>query len=242
MKILVISDIHSNLNALESVLTSAGQVDWTWCLGDLVGYGPDPNDCVELIRSLPNLVCLMGNHDAAVIGKKSIERFNDEAGGAVLVTKKMISPSNLIYLHDLPETVTIGQITLAHGSPRNPIWEYVIDPTIAEINFDLMKTPYAFVGHSHIPILFTRGENGKEIQRMIMKPGEPYQLSTRTILNPGSVGQPRDYDPRASYGIFDDVLLTWEIHRVEYDIKSVQDRIIKAGLPQRQALRLAEGW
>jgi predicted phosphodiesterase len=242
MRILVISDIHANFIALEAVMASVIYVDAVWCLGDLVGYGPDPNECIERIRALPNLTCLMGNHDAAVSVDKNIDKFNDEAEEAIYYSKRVISPSNLKYLKSLPERTETKMVTMTHGSPRNPVWEYLIDPFTAMMNFAYFETQLAIVGHTHLPVMFTVAENGEDVRRKFIKADEEVKLNGRAILNPGSVGQPRDHDPRASYGIFDPEEMTWKIHRVSYDIESVQKRIIAAGLPERQSLRLAEGW
>ncbi len=242
MKILVISDIHSNLTALEAVLQSAGEVDAVWCLGDLVGYGPDPNECVERVRSLPNLLCVKGNHDNAVCDLAVVDQFNEDAGTAILLTREKLTKDNLEYLSKLPETIAIDPFTLSHGSPRNPIWEYIMDTFTAMVNFSSMATPSAIVGHSHIPLMFSLEMTSGKVTRSLSKPKGPINLKPRVILNPGSVGQPRDNDPRASYAILDSEKFTWENMRVEYDIAAVQQRILKLGFPARQALRLADGW
>lgn len=242
MKILVISDIHANLTALEAVLQSAGAVDAVWCLGDLVGYGPDPNECVQRVRSLPHLTCVKGNHDVAVVNAKNIEKFNDEAEKSIHFTREKLSPENLAFLKKLREKVITQTMTLTHGSPRNPVWEYLVEPFVAMMNFAYFSTQLAFVGHSHLPISFTMAEHGEKIIRTIHEGNQELVISGRAILNPGSVGQPRDRDPRASYGIFDPEESLWQIFRVQYDIPAVQKRIIKAGLPEKGANRLAEGW
>lgn len=242
MKILVISDVHSNLTALEAVIQSAGAVDAVWCLGDLVGYGPDPNECIDTLRQLPGFICVKGNHDSAVSGNKNIEQFNDEAGSAILLTRQMVTPENMEYLRNLPETLITAKFTLAHGSPRNPVWEYIIDSHSALANMEFIETPYALVGHSHLPIMFTRDHHTDRPRRSYLIPGKQIVMNSNGIFNPGSVGQPRDNDPRASYGIIDYEAMTWEIFRAEYDIRAVQNRIFKAGLPIKQAMRLAEGW
>jgi predicted phosphodiesterase len=242
MKILVISDVHANLTALEAVLKSAGSVDAVWCLGDLVGYGPDPNECVQRIRSLPHLSCIKGNHDAAVVNDKNIEKFNDEAELSVKYTKAKLTPENLAFLMKLREKKITQTITLAHGSPRNPLWEYVVENLVAMMNFAYFNTQLAFVGHSHLPISFTLAENGDKIVRTIAEGDQELIITGRAILNPGSVGQPRDRDPRASYGIFHPEASLWKIFRVEYDIAAVQKRIFAAGLPEKGAMRLENGW
>ncbi len=242
MRILVISDIHANLTAFEAVLQAAGPFDAAWCLGDLVGYGPDLNECVELVQTLPNPLCVKGNHDLAICSSDNLDIFNNEAGESILISRKIISTANIEFLQTLPEVITNDLATLVHGSPQNPIWEYILDTYTANLNFALVNTPLIFVGHSHLPLMFTRDKNGKKVVRHFPKPGVQTPLTRRAILNPGSVGQPRDNDPRASFGIFDPEAMTWEIHRVDYDIASVQERIIRAGLPEKHARRLSAGW
>jgi predicted phosphodiesterase len=242
MRILVISDIHGNYPALEAVLASAVTVDAVWCLGDLVGYGPFPNECVERIATLPNLTCLSGNHDLAVVNSRDIDRFNDEASHVIYWTKREISRDNLDFLSKLPETISTDWVTLAHGSPRMPTWEYLIDQMSAMVNFAFFETQLALVGHSHLPLAFTVNASGDSVNRTLLQPGNVFTIESRCIFNPGSVGQPRDHDPRASYGILDPEEQTWEIHRVKYDVKKTQKAIEKAGLPEKLCRRLEEGW
>lgn len=242
MRILVISDIHANLTALEAVIEDAGDFESAWCLGDLVGYGPDPNECIALVKELPDLTCLVGNHDHAALGLIPLSRFNHDAQAAVAWTKENLSPSNKAYLESLPASVTKDPFTLAHGSPREPIWEYVLDAHVADRSFESFETDFCLVGHSHLPLAFQRSNSSKYASPMLVKEGEILSLEPRMILNPGSVGQPRDLDPRASYGIIDTDELRWESHRVSYDVTDVQLRILQAGLPERQATRLVSGW
>lgn len=242
MRILVISDIHGNFPALEAVLSAAITVDAVWCLGDLVGYGPHPNECIERIASLPNLTCLTGNHDSAVSDSRNIDKFNDEAGHAIYWTRRNLTDANMEYLAKLSEMVETDWVTLAHGSPRNPTWEYIIDPVTAMINFAFFDTQIALVGHSHLPLAFLVDKTNDKIDRKLLKAGDVIHLENRAILNPGSVGQPRDHDPRASYGILDPEAMTWELNRVEYDFKTTQAALKKAGLPAKLASRLGEGW
>ncbi len=241
MRILVVSDIHANYNALEAVIKDAGKVDAVWCLGDLVGYGPDPNESIELIRAQPNLSCLVGNHDAAVLDQVDMASFNHEAYLSVVWTRKVISPENRDFLASLPQRVEIGYVTLTHGSPRNPIWEYLLDLNTVVINFSFFKTSLCFVGHTHIPISYSYNGNG-HVNWNVPQPGPAYKIGERTIVNPGSVGQPRDRDPRAAYAIFDSEERTWQAFRVTYDVSAVQQRILESDLPRRHALRLGEGW
>ncbi len=242
MKILVISDVHANVTALEAVLAHAGQFNAAWCLGDLVGYGPDGNECVQRVRELPNLLCVRGNHDLAICGDADLDIFNHEASEAILVSRRLIAPETFDHLRGLPEKLVSNLVTLIHGSPRNPVWEYILDTAIAAENFASFDTQLAFVGHSHLPLMFTANPENGLVERSYRLPGVTAKITSRAILNPGSVGQPRDNDPRASYGIFDLESMTWEIHRVPYDVPSVQQRILKAGLPEKHARRLSAGW
>lgn len=242
MRILVLSDIHANLTALEAVLQDAGPFDAAWCLGDIVGYGPDPNQCIERVRRLPNLICLIGNHDAAAVGQIDLDTFNREARLSAHWSRSALTESSLRFLQNLPEKVVCQHVTLTHGSPRNPVWEYLLDTYSAAINFAYFDTQLCFVGHTHLPIVYSLANGNSNAQWQIIQKQEPIQINQRAILNPGSVGQPRDHDPRASYAIFYPEENVWEPHRVEYDVASVQERIYRAGLPQRHGLRLSEGW
>ena len=240
-KILIISDIHSNFEALQAVLQAAGSYDSAWCLGDLVGYGPDPNECIDRVRQLPGLKCLIGNHDAAVLGKLDLAAFNPEAFASINWTKTVLTEENFDFLASLPEKTKIDQVTISHGSPRNPIWEYLLDLHTVVSNFSYFDTPYCFVGHTHIPVYYAYNGNG-HVDWHVPRPGEPVALTYQVIANPGSVGQPRDRDPRASFAFYYPDEQRWELRRIEYDISAVQKRILDAGLPQRHAIRLDEGW
>jgi diadenosine tetraphosphatase ApaH/serine/threonine PP2A family protein phosphatase len=243
MRVLIISDIHANFTALSSVLEAASKVDAIWCLGDLVGYGPDPNECIELFCSLPNTVCLLGNHDAAAFGMIDLESFNREARISAEWMRAKLSPKNIQFLKGLPAKVEIENVTLTHGSPRNPVWEYMLDNFTASLNFDYFNTPLCFVGHTHLPMAYFASQNGNNsVENKMVTQSMQLDPNRKTILNPGSVGQPRDHDPRAAYAIFNTENLIWEPQRVDYDIHSVQRRIYAAGLPNRHALRLANGW
>jgi diadenosine tetraphosphatase ApaH/serine/threonine PP2A family protein phosphatase len=243
MRVLVLSDIHANITALESVLDDAGPIDAVWCLGDLVGYGPDPNECIQLIRTIPNSICLLGNHDAAALGQIDLESFNREARLSANWMMTTLNSESLEFLASLPDKVTTGEVTLAHGSPRNPVWEYLLDTYVAAANFDFFTTQICFVGHTHLPIGYFAVNGSKDVEWKMLKGEDPIHFQNRrAIVNPGSVGQPRDHDPRASYAIFYPEEQVWEPHRAEYDIPSVQQRIYDAGLPRRHGLRLADGW
>lgn len=242
MKVLVISDIHANMAALESVLSDAGDFGAVWCLGDLVGYGPDPNECVACIASLPNLACILGNHDAATLNQIDVNSFNPEARAGILWTQNMLSASSKTFLKDLPEKTVEDHITLVHGSPRQPIWEYLLDTRTATYNFEHFDTPYCFVGHTHLPAIYHLPDEALSAQLIVPENSTQLTLAPRSIINPGSVGQPRDRDPRAAYAILDLEQYTWECRRVSYDIHAVQERMRAAELPERHILRLAAGW
>lgn len=242
-RILVISDIHANLTALEAVLADAGEVDETWFLGDLVGYGPDPNECIRKMRNLPNLTCLMGNHDTATLGNLALESFNNDARRSLVWHQETIKKRGLAFLKKLQsEVVTRNSVSLAHGSPRDPIWEYILNAVTAHINLDFFTTPWCFVGHSHMQVVYQYHPEQVIMDIIIPPPGEAYELKERAILNPGSVGQPRDRNPLAAYALYYPERSIWEPRRVEYDIAAVQKRILDAGLPPRHAERLAGGW
>jgi predicted phosphodiesterase len=242
MRILIISDIHANLTALEAVLSSVGKIDACWCLGDLVGYGPDPNECIELIRQQPDLVCVEGNHDAATLEQIELTAFNPEARLALNWTQGQLSDENSQYLRNLPERVVLDLVTLVHGSPRQPVWEYLLDTRTATLNFSFFDTPYCMVGHTHLPVLYYLAEENRLATLIMPENSTQLALAPRTILNPGSVGQPRDRDPRASFVILDTDLFMCEYHRVPYDIAAVQARMRKHNLPDRHIQRLAIGW
>jgi diadenosine tetraphosphatase ApaH/serine/threonine PP2A family protein phosphatase len=244
MPYLLVSDIHSNLAAFQAVLEDAGPVDQVWCLGDVVGYGPDPNACVELLREYPHR-CIAGNHDWATLGKLDLDDFNPDARKANLWNRERLSQQNLDYLDTLPETLMEGEFTLAHGSPRHPIWEYIIYASTALDNFAYFDTSICFVGHTHIPMVFRLGEGEGERVRdeMPSEESEPVRLEAeRLIINPGSVGQPRDGDSRASYAILDPEARTVEHRRVAYPIEETQNKMREHGLPARLATRLEYGW
>jgi len=242
VRVLVISDIHANEAALQAVLQDAGAVDETWCLGDLVGYGPDPNQVLERVRGLPRLRCIFGNHDAAILQRMELEAFNGDARTSLIWTGKVLTPDNLNFLRSLAPLDEVDGVTLAHGSPRDPTWEYVLNTLAARLNFTHFRTPFCFVGHSHVQSMFELDEDEDRVTTSPNRVSQVIPMTRRSIVNPGSVGQPRDRDPRAAYAIFDSKERTWEARRVDYDIAIVQKRIRDAGLPPRHALRLAEGW
>ena len=244
MRVLIISDIHANQVALETVLAdAAGSYDAAWCLGDLVGYGPNPNECVEIVRGLPGLVCLVGNHDKAVLGEIDLSVFNGDARSAIAWSQSVITPGTLDYLRALPARDQRGDYTLAHGSPRQPVWEYILDRRIAQENFPLIRTPYCVVGHTHMPIIYHQIGPDGECDEESPNYFRPRLLNgERLIINPGSVGQPRDNNPAAAYAMLDTDAGIWEYCRVPYDVTETQSRMRAARLSERLITRLAYGW
>jgi len=244
MKILILSDIHANRVALETVLKDAGKVDKVWCLGDVVGYGPEPNECIEILRNM-NLLCLAGNHDWAVLDKLDLDDFNPDARHAALWTREVLSPANFNWLIKLPERVPIqmDEITLIHGSPQHPIWEYVATPAVACVNFDYFETPICFIGHTHVPVIYRYHTENDTVSTELVPENEHFAFGPeRMMINPGSVGQPRDGDPRSAYAIFDTDSMRLVHRRVDYDIARTQAKMHMAGLPERLIVRLSHGW
>jgi predicted phosphodiesterase len=246
MRCLVISDIHANLAAFDAVLADAGEFDLIWCLGDMVGYGPDPNECIERLREFPHL-CIAGNHDWAVLGRLSLGDFNPDAQRASLWTQQQLTPDNQAYLESLPVSLVEEEnFTLVHGSPRQPIWEYILYPSVAKPNFAHFDTHYCFVGHTHAPVIFRYQQSENETdscESIQVAYANPVSLGNdRLIINPGSVGQPRDGDARASYAILDTDNLTLEYRRVYYPMDVTQTRMGEANLPVRLIMRLSYGW
>lgn len=242
MNVLVISDIHANLDALTAVLNDAQDFDAVWCLGDIIGYGPEPNECIQVVKKLPGLVCVLGNHDTAALGRINTLLFNQEAQQSMTWLKANLTDESIKFLEGIHEKEVLELATLVHGSPFNPVWEYILDPYIAKSNFQHFSTPFCFVGHTHQPIICSLKKDNEQLMWKQPKFGFEYVFEEKTILNPGSVGQPRDYDPRASYGLFNTETKSWKVKRVEYDIATAQDKIIQKKLPTRHAQRLSGGW
>jgi diadenosine tetraphosphatase ApaH/serine/threonine PP2A family protein phosphatase len=255
MRYAVLADIHANLTALEAVLRdieSRGGIEDIWCLGDIVGYGPDPCQCLALIRKTCSF-CLAGNHDWAAAGKLDLLNFNSDAAAAARWTHEQLSRPETSYLGELPLLLEKDKVTLAHGSPRDSIWEYILSSDAAGANFACFQTPYCLVGHSHLPLLFEQGPYHNEalnpsaalrpaVGRYELSDGQTILMAEKKmIVNPGSVGQPRDNDPRASYGIYDSQSCTFTLRRVRYDIGAVQQRMAQAGLPAWLIERLSFG-
>jgi predicted phosphodiesterase len=244
MRITVVSDIHSNLAALEAVLRHAQEqnaLDVVWSLGDVVGYGPQPNEVIGRLQEL-GAIAVSGNHDLAASGRIDTEEFNGDAAVACLWNASRLDEVSIQYLSDLSSVAHPPQgCVLCHGSLRDPTWEYMVTEEAAEAQFELMDVPWSFVGHTHIPLAIERLNEG-EIRARRPDSGDTIPLAGRTfILNPGGVGQPRDGDPRASYSILDIDRQTAQFWRVPYAIKDTQRLMEEAGLPVRLIERLSAG-
>ncbi len=239
MRIAVVSDIHSNLVALDAVLDKIGSVDALWHLGDVVGYGPEPDGVVERLTALGALG-VRGNHDAAACGGTEIEWFNPDARAAMEWTRGAISETTRAWLAALPVRRKESAFTLVHGSPRDPIWEYVTSAALARAGLSAISTEHGLHGHTHIPIAFTEVDG--RMRTLVPRAGNTVALGEgRTFLNPGSVGQPRDRDPRAAYLIVDLDAGTATWGRAAYDFEAVGAMMRAAGLPARLADRLRVG-
>ena len=239
MRLAVLSDIHANLVALDAVLAAIGTVDAIWQLGDIVGYGPDPDAVVDRLTTI-GAVGVAGNHDLAALGGPEIDWFNPDAKAAMEWTRGRIDDRTKAWLAALPTTLVAGGMTLVHGSPRDPIWEYVTSTPIARANLAVLETPIALHGHTHIPMAWA--DRDGLIEAIAPGPDSSFRLEGRpALLNPGSVGQPRDGDPRASWLEIDTDagLATWR--RAAYDIETVRSAVLDAGLPRRLADRLRVG-
>jgi predicted phosphodiesterase len=243
MRYALLADIHANLAAFTAVLTDIerrGGVEGVWCLGDVVGYGPDPSRCIELLRQ-QNHVAVSGNHDLAAIGKLDTTNFNPDAACSCHWTAQQLDPEDISYLESLPSVIEKGDFTLVHGSPREPIWEYLASVGGAKENFAYFKSQFCLLGHSHIPLVF-KSDGNRSCSSVRFSPGIGLVLGKRRlIINPGGVGQPRDGDPRASYAIYDSDGAEVKLHRVPYDIKATQEKMMRQNLPMRLVVRLQQG-
>ncbi|HEU0025731.1 MAG TPA: metallophosphoesterase family protein [Ktedonobacterales bacterium] len=286
MRYVILADIHGNYEALTAVLRDVEEfvieqrttIDEIWCLGDIVGYGPQPSECVRTVSEYC-AISIAGNHDWAAIGKLDLDEFTGVAANSAEWTSEQLTPQERIYLRQLPDRARSGLVTLVHGSPLNPIWEYLTTPLGATPNFSAFDTTFCLIGHTHVPTIFLLPDDAPPM------PPAPFQLSgtrmpggfdfdsgelmpfpslepltngplceqitptqalwvlpehRRAIINPGSVGQPRDGDPRAAYLIYD-TDVGFEFRRVEYDIAATQRRMAELGLSPRMAARLAHG-
>jgi len=242
MRVALVSDIHGNRQAFEAVLAdvAGANADELWCLGDLVGYGADPNDCVQLARDHA-AVCLAGNHDLAVTGELSLEEFSRGAEIAARWTKDVISPENLAYLESLEPFGHVEGIGLYHASPRDPVWEYVLSALLAEMCLDAAPERLALIGHSHVALSFVRREGEIATGERRVADDVADVATGEWLLTPGSVGQPRDGDPRAAWLLLDTTELTAAWKRVEYDVAGAAAAIRHARLPDSLAERLGYG-
>jgi predicted phosphodiesterase len=243
MRIAVLSDIHANLPALEAVAADLPSVDEVWVLGDTVGYGPQPNEVIATLQAM-GARSVVGNHDGAAIGTVDPVHFNPDARAAIEWTAEALDPNARAYIASLPEVRADGDLTAVHGSPRDPIWEYITGPAIAAANLAAYDTRLCLFGHTHLPVVFSAVNGG--IDATIGLPGMRAQLGPeRAMLNPGSVGQPRDGMRDAAYGILELNGSAEEdafaFRRVAYDIDRTQRLMRDAGLPARLVERLSYG-
>ncbi len=243
MRVAVFSDVHSNLEALEAVLEHAfgKKVDRYVCLGDVVGYGANPNECIELLQNLPDCPCLLGNHDAAVLGIPN--NMGSDARKVIIWTREILTERSLWFLKEMEDVIKWDNISFCHSNPYRPRnWYYVSEKTYISSSFARSKAKILFVGHTHVPVAITR----KNFFCVYIRSPRhsmvvPAAELNRQIFNTGAVGQPRDGDPRASYLIYDTDRKVIEFYRVDYDFNKAAEKILAAGLPENYAHRLANG-
>lgn len=241
MRVAVLSDIHSNLHALEAVLADVGRhaPDEIWCLGDVVGYGPRPNECVAIVRERADL-CLCGNHDLASVGGLDTAEFSGDAGVAVRWTQTVLGDSEAAWLRGLAPLAKRPGVELFHGSPRDPVWDYVLTEQVALISILETQAPLVLVGHSHVALALAW--DGEALSGGLAPDGtETETAGTRWLVNPGSVGQPRDGDERAAWVLIDDEAGRAAFRRVPYPIEKTQAEIRARELPETLARRLSDG-
>ena len=242
MKALIVSDIHANLVALEAVFAAAPPHDAVWNIGDTIGYGPRPRECLDLLVDRFANPALVGNHDLACIGDVDLTEFNPVAQIASRWTALQLGMDHRAYLKALPAMTTANGYTLAHGSPRAPVWEYITSAAIATDNFPFFDTDVCLIGHTHIAMYAALREGQTTAEIHPLRDGETLDLlQARYIVNPGSVGQPRDRDPRAAYAILDTDRGTLTAHRIPYEIALTQRQMALANLPDVLVARLAHG-
>jgi len=245
LRVAVLSDIHSNLPALEATLAAidAGGSEEIWCLGDVVGYGAQPDACTALVRERCD-VCLVGNHDLAVLGGLDVSSFSDAAASAVEWTREHTGAETIEFLRELAPAAVREGVGLFHASPRDPIWEYVLTLDQAEAGLDAQEERVGLIGHSHVALFFSRPDPDRYGGAHGAQAGDGAALNLARggwLLNPGSVGQPRDGDRRAAWLELDTTEWTVRFHRVEYDVAAAAKAIVAAGLPSPLAERLAVG-
>jgi predicted phosphodiesterase len=239
MKFAIIADIHGNLEAFQVVLEDIKEQNCTHyaCLGDVVGYNADPKKCLDMVREM-NIPCVKGNHDEYCSSNDAMEGFNPAAAQAVAWTRKQLSEDDKQWLRDLKYQRMVNSFTIVHATLDGPQrWGYVFDKLAAAASFTYQNTPICFFGHTHVPVAFMRDSmvRGGTYSKFKIEPGKKY------FVNVGAVGQPRDNNPKAAYVIYDVDEGTIELRRLDYDIPTAQKKIIKAGLPERLAERLAYG-
>ena len=240
MRVALLSDVHANLPALHAVLAALDthQPEALWVTGDTVGYGAEPSEVIALLRERRALL-LQGNHDRAVATGDGLDWFNEPAAEAAMMHRSWLSTEEREFLGGLPAVSEQGQFTLCHGSLRDPMWEYVVSGPLATASLALANTSFACHGHTHVPALFVDGSPALRMVRPAV--GKTYDLGPRSLVNPGSVGQPRDGDSRAAFALLDTGATTVTFHRVAYPIADAQRRIRARGLPDIFADRLALG-
>jgi diadenosine tetraphosphatase ApaH/serine/threonine PP2A family protein phosphatase len=240
-RIAVISDVHGNRHALAAVLAEIDRErpDLVWCLGDTVGYGPSPNECCDAVQSRAD-VCLVGNHDLAVLGEVDISEFNHDAAAAAEWTRSALAGASRAFLESLRPEARTADAELYHASPRDPVWEYVLTTDVALAALEMTSAAIVLVGHSHIALAVSRGVAG--VGGDVAPDGTRVELDAgRWLLNPGAVGQPRDGDPRAAWLLLDLARRFAAFRRVPYDIRATQAESRAAGLPESLAVRLELG-
>jgi predicted phosphodiesterase len=241
MRVAVVSDIHSNLHALEAVLAAveSDAPDELWCLGDIVGYGPRPNECCAIVEERAD-VCLAGNHDLAVIGTIDLDEFHGDAALAARLNRRDLTPESRAFLDRLEPHGEAHGVALYHGSARDPVWEYVLSDEAALATLEIAAAPLVLVGHSHVALQLTAISDGMD--GGLAPAGTTVALGDgKTLLNPGSVGQPRDGDPRAAYLLLDLDARHAEFRRVAYDVARTQTEMAQAAMPGPLAARLTVG-
>jgi predicted phosphodiesterase len=241
MRVAVVSDIHANLPALVAVLEAIDEEapDELWCLGDVVGYGPDPNDCVSAVRDRAD-VCLCGNHDLVVLGKLPIDEFTADAATSARWSAAVLDDDARAFLSGLPASTERDGAELFHGSARDPVWEYVLTEDAAAESLARTHAPVVLVGHSHVALAVTTERGG--VVGGVAPEGTQVELTARRwLLNPGSVGQPRDGDPRAAWLLLDLERMFVAFQRVPYSVEQTQKEMRERGLPGSLAARLARG-
>jgi predicted phosphodiesterase len=242
MRIAVLSDIHANRHAFEAVLDDVERLepDEVWCLGDVVGYGADPDACCELVARTCDL-CLVGNHDLAVRGDIPLDEFSTGARIAAEWTQEVASRESLEFLAGLEPQLLDREVGLFHASPRDPVWEYVLSTLLADLCFDAQSHRVCLIGHSHVALSFQRAEREPATGETRPDGAEVDLAEQEWLLNPGSVGQPRDGDPRAAWMVLDTGAWTAGWRRTEYDVAGAQSAIRAARLPDSLAERLEYG-